>query len=91
MKFPDNEATRLTDEVMAALHHADVLKPDEPNHPANYNRAYSSVHAALTEAIGLNPYSSAPAPLLPIAMAGLPRLVGKSRGKPASYYKERMQ
>lgn len=33
---------------MATLRRADVLKPDERDHPVHYNRAFSSIHAALT-------------------------------------------
>jgi hypothetical protein len=96
MQFPDNEVTRLTEVVMAVLRREEVLKPDEPDHPANYNRAFSAIHAALTHAIGLrdgDPFSSAATPLLPIAMAGLSHLTPKpsrKQGKLASYYKERM-
>lgn len=58
MRFPDNEATRLTELVMRVLRANEVLKHDEPNHPHHFNRAYSAVHAALTDDMGLNENSN---------------------------------
>ena len=34
---------------MFALSRADVLKPDEPNYPTHYNRAYTTVLDAIEE------------------------------------------
>jgi hypothetical protein len=43
MRTPDTTGGHITEMIMAALRKADVLKPDEPNHPVHYNRAWSTV------------------------------------------------
>lgn len=53
MQFdPNDRAANLTELVMRALSRVDVLKPDEPNYPTHYNRAFSAVYAAFQA--GLN-------------------------------------
>lgn len=42
-------ATRITELVMATLRGADVLKPDAPNYPTHYNRAYTAVYEVLRQ------------------------------------------
>lgn len=49
MQFsPNDAAAQVTEVVMSALRKADVLKPDEPDHPHNYNHAFEAVYQALT-------------------------------------------
>lgn len=47
MQTPNNQAGRLTENIMAALRRVGTLKPDEPNHPTHYNATYSAVYEAL--------------------------------------------
>ncbi len=47
MKTPDTELGSTLERIMAALKRADVLKPDERDHPTHYNRAFSAVREAL--------------------------------------------
>lgn len=49
MQFDNREAAKLTERLMAKLCKANVLKPDEPNYPTHYNRAFSAIYSALEE------------------------------------------
>ena len=41
----------LLETIMAALKAADVLKPDKPDYPTHYNRAWSAVNTAIVRHI----------------------------------------
>ena len=50
MRFePDDVAAQATEAVMKRLKVAEVLRPDEPNHPTHYNRAFSEVYAVMRQ------------------------------------------
>ena len=46
MEWPNNLATKLTNQIMAKIR--EHLLPDQPHYPHHYNRTFEEIHRILT-------------------------------------------
>lgn len=53
MQFPDNNITKLLENIMYRLKEAEVLREDQPGFPRYYNKTYELIYDELICAVKL--------------------------------------